>query len=207
MSIDTERWNVGKHNIQKANCTVSASPALLLKEYIHLFKPNEGHVIDLACGRGQNGLFLKQSNISPLFADINSEHLKTLQNENDIPTLNCWHADFESDVSGDSKTLTEMRLQGAIVFRYLHRPLFPFLKLAIKPGGIIIYETFTEANRQFGRPNRSDFLLKENELKNIFEDWELLFYFEGIKHQPDRAIAQIVVRKPLSSFNKLTSIT
>lgn len=178
--------------------TTTSNSALLLNQYRHLFVPNNGAVLDLACGQGQNGLSLKQHNISVLFADLNEDHLTTLVSRHNVNNADCWQADFESDDSLAPSKLSNMQLQGAIVFRYLHRPLFKQLKQAIKPGGIIIYETFTEANRQFGRPNRDAFLLKADELKDIFHGWEVIFYFEGIKSEPDRAIAQIVARKPLN---------
>jgi len=150
----------------------------------------------LACGKGQNGLYLVERNIETIFADINSEPLKNLQTQSNVNQEDCWLADFESTTSIDVSKLSKMQLQGMIVFRYLHRPLFDAIKQAVKPGGYVIYETFTEDNKQFGRPHRGQFLLKKNELKTIFNDWEILFYFEGVKNNPDRAIAQIVCQKP-----------
>ena len=84
-----------------------------------------------------------------------------------------------------------------VCFRYLHRPLFPFLMKAVEPGGMIVYETFTTGNRQFGRPNNPDFLLRPGELRKLFQNWQILHSYEGIQHGPDRAIAQIAARKPV----------
>lgn len=172
------------------------SAAQLLKDNLSLFEPNKGVVLDLACGKGQNGLLLKAQNIDLVFADLQLQHLSTLNKDFNIDNSDLWQADFESELSLDAQKLAQMQLQGILVFRYLHRPLFDSIKQAIKPGGIVIYETFTIENRQFGRPNRADFLLKLGELKAIFEEWDILFYFEGIKENPDRAIAQIICRKP-----------
>jgi len=168
----------------------------LLKRFHQLFNPQSGPVLDLACGKGQNGLYLKQYNIDVIFADIQQHCLNNLIHINNVSPSHCWHADFETK-SIDNLKLAEMSLQGVIVFKYLHRPLFPAIKAAIKPGGFVIYETFTTDNRKFGRPNRDAFLLKSGELKTLFEGWEILFYFEGIKANPDRAIAQIICKKPL----------
>ena len=170
--------------------------AQLLQDHQHLFKAEQGQVLDLACGKGQNGLYLKQHNIDLLFADIQQVHLGNLVTHEDVEQSNVWCADFESETQIDAIKLSKMQLQGVIVFRYLHRPLFNALKKSVKPGGLVIYETFTKQNKQFGRPNRDQFLLKEGELKSLFKDWEILFYFEGIKHNPDRAVAQIVCQKP-----------
>ena len=34
------------------------------------------------------------------------------------------------------------------------------------------------------------------ELKSYFSQWQVLHYFEGVLTNPDRAVAQIVCRKP-----------
>lgn len=174
----------------------------LLKQYQHLFNSDQGQVLDLACGKGQNGLYLRQRGINTLFADINQTALDTLMTEHNINEVNCWQADFEDTSQNDVIKLSQLQLQGMMVFRYLHRALFTAIKQAIKPGGIVIYETFTEKNKQFGRPNRAAFLLKSEELKAIFSDWEIIHYFEGMKQNPDRAIAQIVCRKPMTDDNR-----
>ena len=37
--------------------------AQLLQDYGRLLKPEHGQVLDLACGKGQNGLYLKEQGI------------------------------------------------------------------------------------------------------------------------------------------------
>jgi tellurite methyltransferase len=92
--------------------------------------------------------------------------------------------------------LPEDAFQGIVLFRYLHRPLIDCIKKAIKKGGIVIYETFTVDQPKFGKPYNPDFLLKRGELSGWFADWDILHYFEGIMSTPERAVAQIVCRKP-----------
>jgi len=170
--------------------------AQLLKTHHHLLTPEQGPVLDLACGEGQNGLFLMAQNIEVCFADINADRLDQLNQQFDVSKNQCWQADFESASSKDADLLATKQFQAVMVFRYLHRPLFEAIKKAVRPGGFVIYETFTTENRAFGRPHRADFLLVKDELKKVFEDWEIVFYFEGIQQNPDRAIAQIVCKKP-----------
>lgn len=166
----------------------------LLSEFNQLFKRQGKPILDLACGGGRNGLYLHQLGFPTQFADKNGDLLSDLQTQYAIKASDCDCVDFES---GET-TLQKSSYQGMLVFRYLHRPLIPQIKAAIEPGGFLIYETFTTDNRQFGRPNRDAFLLQQNELKTLFNDWHCLHYFEGIKHNPDRAIAQIVCQKPLT---------
>ena len=82
-----------------------------------------------------------------------------------------------------------------VVFRYLHRVLIPDIKLALKKGGVLVYETFTTAQAKLGKPRNPDFLLNTGELLSWFKDWEVLHHFEGTLKNPERAVSQIVCRK------------
>jgi hypothetical protein len=93
--------------------------------------------------------------------------------------------------------LPEDSYGGVLVFYYLHRPLIFCIKKALKPGCILIYETFTIEQPKFGKPHNPAFLLRPKELLEWFNSWEVLHYFEGIKEDPRRGVAQIVCRKVL----------
>ena len=123
-----------------------------------------GPVLDLACGAGRNGLQLIENNIPVIFADISAEAL--LQVERSLaeepyrknePLATLWQVDFEQSFSNP----LDGRMFGAIVaYHYLHRPLFESIKQAVYPGGMVIYETFTVDQPQYGRPKNPDFLLR-----------------------------------------------
>ncbi|MBE9549677.1 MAG: methyltransferase domain-containing protein [Proteobacteria bacterium] len=152
-------------------------------------------VLDLACGNGRNGLALAAEGLDVIFADRSADSLKAVEallSASGLPG-STWLVDLEQD---GINPLSGRCFSAILCFRYLHRPLLPMLKKAIIPGGLIVYETFTTDNRRFGRPNNSDFLLRPGELKAIFEDWDVIHSFEGILQNPDRAIAQLVARKP-----------
>lgn len=155
----------------------------------------QGSILDLACGEGRNGLFLANNGMNITFADRDETSLTQISHQLNAPkhSSHIWPVDLETP---GINPLERKTFSAALVFRYLHRPLIPQLMDAITPGGLIFYETFTLENRQFGRPNNPNFLLKERELSDWFNEWETLHYFEGIVHEPNRAIAQIVCRKP-----------
>lgn len=178
----------------------------LLTEHIkglkNLMLSTHKPVLDLACGSGRNGLYLVESGVPVTFADVNSAAIEQLQQHecvvNNQQLVKFWTVDFEQE--GETP-LVGMSFAAIMVFRYLHRPLFEQIKQAILPGGLIIYETFTQQQAQFGRPKNPDFLLKAGELTEIFADWEILHSFEGIVESANnssqkQAIAQIVARKP-----------
>ena len=152
-------------------------------------------VLDLACGTGRNGLVLAEQGIAVVFADKSATALKVVEQhlaERGLPGR-IWQLDLEQP---GSNPLSGQRFSAIIGFRYLHRPLFTALKKTVTPGGLIVYETFTIGNRCFGRPNNPVFLLLPGELEATFKDWEVIYNFEGILQNPDRAVAQIVARKP-----------
>jgi hypothetical protein len=70
------------------------------------------------------------------------------------------------------------------------------MRKGLRPGGLLVYETFTVEQAAFGRPRNPDHLLHPGELQQTFADWEVLHSFEGLKENPLRAVAQLVCRKP-----------
>lgn len=161
-------------------------------------------ILDLACGSGRNGLFCLEQNLPVTFADIKTQALldvkQTLDNDPNRFSASLaafWQVDFEQKFS---QPFTEHSYSAVMVFRYLHRPLIEKIKAAVIPKGLVIYETFTTAQAELGRPKNPAFLLRTGELAELFVDWQILHYFEGTKTSDtgdnNQAIAQIVARKP-----------
>jgi len=92
--------------------------------------------------------------------------------------------------------LEENTLSGVLVFRYLFRPLIPAIKKALVKGGFLFYETYTREHLQFHPSFNPAFLLESGELTEWFQNWEILHSFEGKLKNPDRAVAQLVCRRP-----------
>jgi tellurite methyltransferase len=171
-------------------------PASLLAENWQLFRDASrlGPVVDLACGRGGNGLFLAANGIPVILVDRSGDRLadaRRLARKAGVEVdIRQW--DLER-AAGDP--LQGLEAGGIMVFRYLHRPLIPAIRRSIRTGGILMYETFTLDQRRFGKPRNPDHLLQPQELKGWFQDWQILHYFEGLKENPLRAVARIVCRK------------
>jgi tellurite methyltransferase len=172
-------------------------PAQLLVDHWSLFKEERlsGPILDLACGDGHNGIFLATKDLSVICSDISEKALsraEKLASENRVE-VGLWQIDLEAEATNP---LQEDFYGGILVFRYLHRPLIPCIKKALRKGGILIYETFTVDQPKFGKPHNPNFLLEPGELLGWFEDWEIVYDFEGIEQDPVRAVAQVVCRKP-----------
>ncbi|WDE03784.1 class I SAM-dependent methyltransferase [Thalassomonas viridans] len=183
-------------------------PSSLLTEYVNelaLACRNCGEpplpVLDLACGYGRNGLYLVKNGLPVVFADINDDALAHIAKSVSALTgqgqalASCWHQDFEQP---GSTPLKDKQFSAVTVFRYLHRPLMPQIKQAIAPGGMVIYETFTRAQAEFGRPKNPDFLLEPGELPACFAGWHIRHHFEGVVEagSTEQAIARLVAVKP-----------
>ena len=99
-----------------------------------------------------------------------------------------WVADLEE------VTLPRERFDLVICTNYLQRSLWASLRETVRPGGFVIYETFTTAQRARGTGPRSpDYLLQPGELRRVFSRWEI---YHAEEHDTPTAVAQTVARKP-----------
>jgi len=174
------------------------TPAQLLLDYQDLFSP-EGRadpVIDLACGEGHNGIFLARKGCRVVLADQSEERLQKAAELASAAgvSVTLWGVDLEEE---GVNPLEGRRYSGILVFRYLHRPLFPCIIKALVPGGILLYETYTLEQALIGKPRSPNHLLRPGELKKWLGDWDVLHYHEGTLMNPKRAMAGIVCRKPV----------
>jgi tellurite methyltransferase len=173
---------------------MSADP--LLTKYSPLLEGEnlEGPILDLACGAGENGLFLAALKLPVILADRSPEALRVARSSAEDRGLSVqfWEVDLETG----RNPLQEEYYRAILVFHYLHRPLIPFLRKGIRKGGILIYQTFTSEQPKYGHPHNPDYLLQPGELADWFQDWQTIHYFEGLLENPRKAVAQIVCRKP-----------
>jgi len=68
------------------------------------------------------------------------------------------------------------------------------MKNWVKPGGMLVYETFIVDQVRFGKPRNPDYLLRHNELLHVLRDFRVLRYREGII-EGNKAIASILAQK------------
>jgi tellurite methyltransferase len=173
-------------------------PAPLLDDFLPLLEQVATGigVLDLACGSGRNGIFLVRHNLPVVFADINPAALEKICGRLTDPdtAVQYWEVDFENP---HSRPLVGKEFDAILVFNYLHRPLIPAIRNSLKPGGLLLYETFTAGQAAIGRPSNPDYLLQPGELRDWFADWEVLHYFEGVGGEPRKFYASLAARKPV----------
>ncbi len=163
----------------------------------------KGRVLDVATGRGRHATFLATQGFSVHGIDRNREALEFLdaqaQEAGQLP-ITTEYVDLETDDLQPPDLGTET-YDVILVFFYLYRPLFPQLLKALKPGGILLYETFLLENHIHRQhPRRKEFCLETNELLTLLEGFQILHYDEGDHtgtSKTDRVFtARAMARKP-----------
>lgn len=80
---------------------------------------------------------------------------------------------------------------------YLNRRLFPALRAAVRPGGILIFETHLVADEADG-PAGPKYRLRPGELRRVLRGWNVLYTKDGLCRAGRRTLAlgRIVARRP-----------
>jgi SAM-dependent methyltransferase len=143
-----------------------------------------GLVLDLACGAGRHSRYLVDRGFSIVAADIDVARLGELARHPRVSVM-------EVDLETDGWPFEPERFDGIVVVNYLYRPHFPHLVESLRPGGVLIYDTFAEGNEAFGRPRKPEHLLRRHELRAAFAGLlEELAYEQVTLATPRPAIKQ-----------------
>ena len=142
----------------------------------------KGLILDVAAGRGRNTLYLRSQGSQVEAIDRDRDALSALEaaaRTQHLSGLTTRVLDLEA--SADHPPSLGQRCYDAIVVCfYLHRPLFPMILDALKPNGILLYETFTIDNYfRHQHPRRWEFCLAQNELLRLTSSLRVLHYDEG----------------------------
>jgi len=178
--VDDVRGSVGVRLDRARPATVSdPAPAQFLKDSLPLLP--RGQALDLACGRGRNTLYLASQGFAVDAVDRDEQALADLKAaavQHGLTSITVRTMELE-----DAARPPDIPTAGYDVilgFFYLHRPLFPILCQALKPGGVLVYETFLVDNHlRRQHPRRREFCLEHNELLALAHGLRILRYDEG----------------------------
>jgi rhodanese-related sulfurtransferase len=154
--------------------------------------PRGGTVLDVACGRGRHALLMASAGFHVRAIDRDPDAVAFLSDTAERMSLRIDAAvvDLETD---PPPSLGVGAFDAVLVFRYLHRPLLPALREALKPGGRIFYETFTTHQSERGHPKNPDFLLLDGELAELMAPLSILRSREG--EFDDAFVASVVAER------------
>ena len=152
-----------------------------------------GPVLDLACGRGRHSLAAARLGLAVLALDRDETVLRAIQ-RTDTPLVQCVRTDLEA---GYDLPVAPASCGAILVFRFLFRPLARAIVEALRPGGLLLYETFTTHQRDLGQgPGNPAFLLDPNELPKLFGALQPIAYQELFTEGPrPAALARLAARR------------
>lgn len=153
--------------------------------------PRSGDGLDVACGTGRNTLWLAAHGLAMLGIDRDGAALRALEDEarrRELPVRV-----RVVDLERGEASLEQHAFDMIAVFHYLHRALFPALLAALRPGGVLVYETFTSDQARRGKPTNPDFLLHPGELRELVRPLEIVREREG--DYEGRMVASVIARR------------
>ena len=191
-----QHWNViyDKASISDSdplNC------AEILSENAFLL-PLEGKALDLACGMGANATFLAKHGLAVTAVDISKVAIDKLSTY-----ASCNALDINAYVQNiDPKSIPKCAFDVIVVSRFLDRRLSDAIIDALKPDGLLFYQTFTKEKTTPTSPNNPDYLLNRNELLTLFSSLQVILYREnglvGLPSSGLRNQAQFIGQKNIN---------
>lgn len=169
-------------------------PAAVLAENLHLL-PASGRALDLACGLGAGAMLLAQHGLEAVAWDFSPVAIERLRRKSAARGLS-----IKAEVRDVSEWPPEPETFDVIlVSHFLERDLAPALSSALRPRGLLFYQTFSRQAVSDCGPSNPDFRLATNELLELFPSLVVRFYREegriGNPRVGTRDIAQLVAQR------------
>jgi tellurite methyltransferase len=184
-----EEWDRRYENEKERWREPDPSLVTLYDEFLRPAFPNGGRALDVAGGMGRHAMWLAERGWDVTICDFSTV---ALQNMNQIAaerkvSVNAVKADVRSaDFGNEAYDLI-------VVFYFLEREVLPKLVPAMRPGGFLLYKTYTLEQLGFEKgPKDEAYLLRPNELLQAFPGLQVAYYKELVT---DGGRAEILAKK------------
>ena len=184
-----QKWNEAYKDADIA----SAKSAQVLSENAHLLPSSllqSSHALDLACGRAGNSIFLAEQGFNVDAVDISPNVLESLESfvkQLSLP-ISCECRDIETT------GLSNKKYDVIVVSYFLNRELFPQIINALKPNGLLFYETWSQEKVDDSGPTNPNYRLRAGELLDLSQALRPLFYREeGVQGELSKGIRNIAM--------------
>ncbi len=217
-SDDQARWN--QRYSESPSSWIDPDTFLIRAYDEFLAGAAPGLALDIAGGAGRNAIWLAQRGWRVKLIDISDLALKMArekfgalhdksspqpgapppqpaQQRRDLgtPAAALHTGELETEVV-DLNSVQELgaaQYDLITIFYFLRRELFPAIARTLKPGGTLIYRTYTLDRMKIpGGPSDPQYLLQPNELLHAFGSMRVLHYHEMVD---GKAAAELVARK------------
>jgi len=201
-TVDIAKWDA-RHRAAEES---PAEPASIVLELLPLLP--QGPALDLACGTGRHALLLAAQGRNVTAVDASGAALGILEERccagavpvSRVPELNEARRAAGAGVQLVQEDLERAQLPAAsfdliLCVHYLQRSLFAQMERALRPGGMLLFETYTRAQLAFaGGLQNPDFLLENHELRGAFPGLRTVFHREL---RAGKGIASLLAQKPV----------
>jgi tellurite methyltransferase len=193
MNMDQDERTLWNSRYREKPGSWTEPDELLLKTYAEFLSLSPaGLALDVAGGAGRNALFLLRQGWRVRLVDISEVGLQLAREKATAAGLS---ANLTTELM-DLNTVSNLGISQfdlITVFFFLRRELFPALADALKPGGLLIYKTYTTAQHEFGSgPGDRRYLLEPDELRGAIPALHVLHYRESTQ---GKSTAELVARK------------
>lgn len=139
----------------------------------------------MASGAGRHSLYFAAQGFQVTAVDRDETALAALRarhSESILPsgTINTVVADLEGAPWPFSR-----QFDAIVMTNYLWRPLWPFLRQALLPGGVLVMETFALGQETIGKPSRPAFLLGPGEALQLVGSLRIVAFEDGFEPPSD----------------------
>ncbi|RJP52489.1 MAG: class I SAM-dependent methyltransferase [Anaerolineaceae bacterium] len=169
------------------------APRHLLTSHLDLLPPN-GLILDAACGTTSTGRYLAAHGWRVIALDVSNAALRLARQKvkKDASPVSFAVMDMVNP------WLPESHFDVILNFYFLSRPIIPTYRQALKPGGLLFFETYLREPHA-----NAERYLESQELRRFFDDWDILHYIEVERlvrarsgYEESRWTAQLIARKP-----------
>jgi 2-polyprenyl-3-methyl-5-hydroxy-6-metoxy-1,4-benzoquinol methylase len=166
VSEDRQRWNAryreGRESVLHTTLT----------RFYHLAPL--GKALDVACGTGENAIFLAKKGFEVDAFDVSDVAVKKARKKAKMEGV---RVNFKP-VSAEAFSFGVSRYSLIINFFFLKRELFSKIERALKRGGLLIFETYNKEHTSVNPGFNPAYLLNKGELLRSFKHLEILHYNE-----------------------------
>jgi tellurite methyltransferase len=140
-----------------------------------------GLALDVASGSGRHALAMARAGIRVIAIDKSLDAMRELMKTARTKHLPIWPVVGDLDYF----SLGAKSFDAIVNVNFFDRSLFRKFNQALRPGGVLLADTFLVEQAPIGHPRSPEHLLQHGELRELMRDLDLEVSREGLVEYPD----------------------
>lgn len=150
-----------------------------------------GLVLDIGCGQGKETIYLANKGFDVVALDSSSvaiDQIKEIIKKNKLKNIRAVNSDIiDFEIKKNAYDLILCFNVLYFLEKSTARRIVKKIQEGMKKGGIIAMSLFTVHDTFYNEQKKHRFYVETNEVRGLFENFEILDYFEGIINEPRHA--------------------